>query len=86
LLIAFSSAGERQAGSDFPMPTSALPENVAFSATVSQGDSTSHRGTCLEFTAFGKGLRLPGLIPQNSIAVSLVLTRTTHQNKSRKTG
>jgi len=33
LPIAFSSAGERQAGSDFPVPTFALPQNVAFSST-----------------------------------------------------
>jgi hypothetical protein len=41
LLIAFGSAGERQAGSDFPVPTFALPRNIAFSLTTSRGASMS---------------------------------------------
>jgi hypothetical protein len=35
------SPGERQAGSDFPVPTFALPRNVAFSLTTSRGASMS---------------------------------------------
>ena len=67
MLIAFSSANERQAGSDFPVPTFALPQNVAFSSTVQPGrfDVTTHRGTCLEFTAFSHeniALHLPSHI------------------------
>jgi hypothetical protein len=43
LLTAFGSAGERQAGSDFPVPTFALPRNVTFSLTTSRGASMSPR-------------------------------------------
>jgi hypothetical protein len=43
LLIASGSAGERQAGRNFPVPTFALPQNVAFSSTISRGASISPR-------------------------------------------
>src|SRR5262245_7740128 len=42
-MTAFGSAGERQAGCNFPVPTFALPMNVTFSLTTSRGTSISPR-------------------------------------------
>src|SRR5262245_40911258 len=42
-MTAFGSAGERQAGCNFPVPTFALPMNVTFSLTTSRGASISPR-------------------------------------------
>jgi hypothetical protein len=40
--LRFGSAGERQAGSDFPVATFALPRKVAFSFTTNRGASQEY--------------------------------------------
>jgi hypothetical protein len=64
LLIAFGSAGERQAGSDFRVPTFALPRKVAFSLTTSRGASMSPRSVQLAWSSQRSVTKiLPSTVP-----------------------
>jgi hypothetical protein len=57
--------GERQAGSDFPVPTFALPRNVAFSLTTSRGASMSPRSVQLAWSSQRSVTRiLPSTVPR----------------------
>jgi hypothetical protein len=63
-VIAFGSAGERQAGSDFPVPTFALPRKVAFSLTTSRGASMSPRSVQLAWSSQRSVTKiLPSTVP-----------------------
>jgi hypothetical protein len=65
LLIAFGLAGERQAGSDFPVPTFALPRKVAFSLTTSRGASMSPRSVQLAWSSQRSVTKiLPSTVPR----------------------
>ena len=56
--------GERQAGSAFPVPTFALPRNVAFSLTTSRGASRSPRSVQLAWSSQRSVTKiLPSTVP-----------------------
>jgi len=71
LLTAFGSAGERQAASDFPVPTLALPRNVTFSLTTRRGASMSPRKQ-----------DCGGVVPRLGLAVSLLGRPLQHRQQS----
>jgi hypothetical protein len=77
LLIAFGSAGERQAGSDFPVPTFALPRNVAFSLTTSRGASMSPRTVQFAWSSQRSVTKiLPSTVPRTFTDFVLISPRT----------
>jgi len=71
------SAGERQAGSDFPVPTFALPRNVAFSLTTSRGASMSPRTVQFAWSAQRSVTKiLPSTVPRTFTDFVLISPRT----------
>jgi hypothetical protein len=77
LLIAFASPGERQAVSDFPVPTFALPRNVAFSLTTSRGASMSPRTVQFAWSSQRSVTKIfPSTVPRTFTDFVLISPRT----------